>query len=320
MTPATPKLNGTRCLVLGGGGFIGTHLCAALLRQGARVQAFGHRPDEAALRPDIGWMFGDFTDRSALARAVEGVELVFHLLGSGTPSSSNRDPAADLAGYGVGSLHLLEICRKAAVRKIVFASSGGTVYGIPTRVPIPEDAATDPISAYGVSKLVVEKYLRLYRHLHGMDYAVLRIANPFGPHQHPDRGQGVVAALTQAILHGRPVEIWGDGRVVRDFLFIEDAVDAMVLAASYAGPHRVLNVGSGVGRSILEVIDDIGAVLGISSVPHHHLAGRPADVPVNVLDISLIGRELGWRPTTPWPDALRRTAAWLRDGNAPSVR
>ena len=261
-------------------------------------------------------MFGEFMDRSALARAVEGAELVFHLLGSSTPNSSNRDPAADLTSCGVASLHLLEICRKEAVRKILFASSGGTVYGIPRSVPIPEDAPTDPISAYGVSKLAVEKYLHLYRHLHGMDYAVLRIANPFGPYQRPGRGQGVVAALIQAILDGRPVEVWGDGQVVRDFIFIEDAVAAMLLAAAYTGPHRVLNIGSGVGRSILGVIDSIGVALGIASVPREHRPGRATDVPVNVLDIGLISRELSWKPATAWPDALRRTAEWLRDAQA----
>ncbi len=129
----------------------------------------------------------------------------------------------------------------------MFVSSGGTVYGIPAHVPIAEEAPTDPISAYGVSKLAVEKYLGLYRHLHGLDYAVLRLANPFGACQDPDRRQGVVAALVQAVLDGRPVEIWGDGRVVRDFIYAPDAAEAIAMAASLAGPVRVLNVGSGVG-------------------------------------------------------------------------
>ena len=311
-SPSPPTLAGTACLVLGGGGFIGTHLCRSLLRRGARVHGYGRRRAYPEVLAGVRWTAGEFSDRAALARAVEGAELVFHLLGGSTPESSNKDPVADLMATATSSLHLLEICRAAGTRKLVFVSSGGTVYGIPRHVPIAEAASTDPISAYGVSKLAVEKYLGLYRHLHGLDYAVLRLANPFGPYQDPDRRQGVVAALVQAVLDGRPVEIWGDGRVVRDFIYAPDAAEAVAMAAAYAGPARVLNVGSGVGRSVLDVVDDVGAVLGVPRVERTHKPGRATDVPVNVLDISLIRAELGWTPTTPWPDALRATAAWLR--------
>jgi UDP-glucose 4-epimerase len=307
------------CLVLGGGGFIGTHLCRALAAAGARVTGFGRQPCYPDALRGIPFLVAEFADREALAQAVAGRDYVFHLLGGTTPDSSNRDPAADLAENTLATLRLLEACVAGGGPKVVFASSGGTVYGIPGRIPIREDAPTDPISAYGVSKLAVEKYLRVYHHLHALPYVVLRLANPFGPWQRPGRGQGVVATLLQRALRGEPLEIWGDGRVVRDFLYAEDAVAALVAAAPYPGPHRVLNVGSGVGRSVGEVAGDIARLLGrrAAQVAAVHGPARPADVPVNVLDIGLIERELGWRPRVAWADALRRTAEWIAGSSAP---
>lgn len=315
--PVPDPLRGASCLVLGAGGFIGGHLCRELRRRGASVHGFGRRRSYPEAFEGVRWTTGEFSDRAALARAADGAEHVFHLLGGTTPESSNKDPVADLVAGAVASLHLLEICRAAGVRKVVFLSSGGTVYGIPASTPIREDAPTDPISAYGVSKLAVEKYLRLYRHLHGLDYTVLRVANPFGPWQDPDRRQGVVTALMQAVLDGRPPEIWGDGRVVRDYLYAADVAEAVAGAAAYTGPHRVFNVGSGVGRSVLDLLRDIGAALGRgTAVEAVHKPGRATDVPVNVLDTSLIRREMGWAPRTGWPEALEATAAWLRGRNA----
>ena len=310
-------LRGASCLVLGAGGFIGGHLCRELRRRGASVHGFGRRRSYPEALEGVRWTAGEFSDRAALARAVDGAEHVFHLLGGTTPESSNKDPVADLASGAMASLHLLEICRAAGVRKVVFLSSGGTVYGVPAAVPLREDAPTDPISAYGVSKLAVEKYLHLYRHLHGLDYAVLRVANPFGPWQDPDRRQGVVPALMQAVLDGRPAEIWGDGRVVRDYLYAADAAEAVAEAAAYTGARRVFNVGSGVGRSVLDLLRDIGAALGRgTAVAAVHKPGRATDVPVNVLDTSLIRREMGWAPRTGWTEALEATAAWLRGRGA----
>jgi UDP-glucose 4-epimerase len=304
-------LRGTCCLVLGGGGFIGTHLCRALAHRRARVHGFGRAPAFPDALRGIRWTTAEFGDRAALARAIEGSEVVFHVLGGTTPESSNKDPVADLQSCTIASLEMLEICRISNVRKIVFVSSGGTVYGLPPTVPIPETAPTEPICAYGISKLAVEKYLYLYRRLHGLDYTVLRVANPFGAYQRPDRRQGVIAAIAHRILQNEPVEIWGDGHVVRDFIYIEDVVNALIEVVEYCGPCRVFNVGSGVGRSILDVVADIAVVLDRPRLIPIHKPGRVTDVPVNILDISLIERETGWTPRTEWGRALAMTATWL---------
>jgi UDP-glucose 4-epimerase len=308
---ADASLAGVNCLVIGAGGFIGSHLCHALAQSGARVHGFGRRPKYADSLPQIRWTTGEFNDRAALALAVDGAELVFHLLGGTNPEVSNKDPIADLQVNTLASVQLLELCRVAQVRRFVFVSSGGTVYGVPAGVPILETAPTDPISAYGINKLMVEKYLRLYQHLHGLSSISLRVANPFGPFQSPYRRQGVVAALIETYLAGRPVELWGDGKIVRDFIFAGDLAQAILRAALYQGPHQVMNIGSGVGRSVLDVVQSVSVALGLPQPQVIHKPGRQGDVPANVLDIGRAREALDWEPQTDWIAGLRLTADWI---------
>jgi UDP-glucose 4-epimerase len=309
---ASPRLDGVSCLVLGAGGFIGSALCRALVRAGARVHGFSRRQAFAGSLPPMRFTAGEFADRASLALAVDGAEIVFHLLGGTNPEVSNKDPIADLQVNTVASVQLLELCRAAGVRKIVFVSSGGTVYGRQDAVPIPETAPTDPISAYGINKLMVEKYLQLYAYLGGPKAVSLRVANPYGPFQSPFRRQGLVPALIETVLAGRKVEIWGDGRVVRDFLYVDDVAEAMVLAALYDGPETVLNVGSGVGRSVREVAESICAMLGRSGTEFTYRPARRADVAANVLDVTRIGATLGWAAQTGWEDGVLLTAEWIK--------
>ncbi len=306
------SLDGAACLVLGAGGFIGLHLSRALVDAGARVHGYGHPSSYPEALPDgVRWSAGEFADRAALQLAVRGADVVFHLLGGSDPASSSRDPAGALR-EAVLSVQLLDICRGAGVGRVVFVSSGGTVYGVPRAVPIAEDAPTEPISAYGIGKLAIEKYLGMYAHFYGLRSVVLRPANPYGPYQSPTRRQGIVPAMIASALSGRELEVWGDGRAVRDFLYVGDLARALLAAAAYDGPRRVFNVGSGVGRSLLEVAELVAAVVG-RKVPIVHRPARSVDVPVNVLDITRIEHTLGWRPDTEWIHGLRTTAAWVRD-------
>jgi UDP-glucose 4-epimerase len=305
-------LAGVACLVLGAGGFIGLNLCRALVAEKAIVHGYGRPPLFSAALPPMRWSSAEFGDRNSLLQALEGVEVVFHLLGGSVPEQAERNPTSDLRDNAAASIELFQLSQMAGVRRVVFISSGGTVYGLPRQLPIREDHPTDPISVYGIHKLLVEKHLGLLAHRHGLRSVVLRAANPFGPYQYPHRGQGVVATLIAQRLSNSPVEIWGDGRVVRDFLHVKDLVQAMLAAAQYDGPERVFNVGSGIGRSILEVLHEIDTVLGLKDAAIHHKSARPADVPVNVLDVGLIRRELGWVPQVDWREGLRGTADWLR--------
>lgn len=309
---AAGAMAGARCLVLGAGGFLGGALCAALRAEDAVVHAYGRRlPAPAPAEPDL-WTEAAFEDGAALAAALRGQEVVFHLASSSLPADSNRDPAGDVAAQVVPAIRLLERCRAAGVRKVVFASSGGTVYGIPDLVPTPEHAGTAPITAYGINKRMVEHYLDLFRHLHGLDYHVLRIANPYGPGQSPFKPQGVVAAILHRALSGKAIELWGTGEVTRDFVHVDDVSSAFVAAARYEGPHRVMNVGSGQGRSLNQLVDDVRAVLGRPALEVVRKGGRAADVPVSVLDTALIRRATGWQPGVEWMAGLAGTADWMR--------
>lgn len=300
------------CLVLGGGGFIGSHLAEALARAGHKVKIFD-RPEGKALGLLKGCeiVTGDFLEPRDLARILPGSEVVFHLISSTVPKSSNDDPAADIEANVVGTLRLLDLCRRQHVRKVVFSSSGGTVYGVPRTVPVAETHPTLPISSYGVHKLTIEKYLHLNHALHGLDYCVLRIANAYGERQRTETAQGAVSVFLERILRGQPLQVWGDGSVVRDYVYVADIVQAFLKALDHAGEDRIFNIGSGLGVSLKELIGEIGAVVGHPPAVEYTPARR-FDVPANVLDCSLARRALGWQARTPLAEGLRRTYEWMR--------
>jgi UDP-glucose 4-epimerase len=306
------------CLVLGGAGFIGSHLAEALAQEGHRVRVFD-RPHVDRLPlfpPDKGFEIftGDFLNPQSLAPALRGAEIVFHLVSTTLPKSSNDNPFYDVETNVLGSLRLLNMCREQGVRKIVFVSSGGTVYGPPRSLPLPESHPTDPISSYGIHKLMVEKYLQLAHRLHGLDYCILRPANLYGPRQRLDIAQGAVAVFLDRALRGEPIQIWGDGSVVRDYVYVSDAVDAILRAARFEGEQRIFNVGSGVGVSLNQLVAEIGKVLG-TPVKVEHSPPRVVDVPANVLDAGLARRHLGWSASTSLGAGLQRTCDWLRSAH-----
>ncbi len=303
-------MNARRCLVLGAGGFIGTNLCLALQAVGTEVTGFGRSALPPAALAGMRWACGTLELADGLDRLIQGHDLVFDLIGAGLPNSSNENPAQIVADAVPAKVRLLEACRRQGVRRLLFASSGGTVYGVTGSDPVREDAPTEPISAYGIGKLVVEKYLSLYRHLYGLDSRTLRIANAYGPHQDARRGQGLVAAILRRLLAGEPVEIWGSGDVVRDYIHIDDVVAAMLALVDHDGPGRVFNVGSGIGRSVAAVLDDAARITERTPLLLRR-DGRVADVPVNILDSTRLRLETGWRPQVDWARGLRDTAAWI---------
>jgi UDP-glucose 4-epimerase len=298
------------CVILGGGGFIGTAVAERLLADGWRVRIFerpGVRmPSRIADRLD--WVAGDFQAAGDLAPALEGVDAVVHLVSTMLPKSSNEAPLQDVETNVLATLRLLSLMVERRIRKIVFASSGGTVYGVPGSVPISEDHPTQPEVSYGITKLAIEKYLYLYGRLHGLQPVSLRISNPYGGGQRIDTAQGAVAAFLHRALRGEAIEIWGDGSVTRDYLHVNDVATAFSRALDHEGPNQVFNIGSGQGVSLNELATAIETELGCH-LARRYLPGRSFDVPVSILDNSRARAELRWSPSIPLAEGLRMTAA-----------
>lgn len=302
--------------VFGGGGFIGSTIVDQLLKNGHEICVF-ERPRVAPYREfvhgeSVRWMTGDLTSVHDVTEAIEGVDAVIHLVSTTLPKSSNDDPIYDVQSNLVATLQLLNAMVAKRIGKIVFISSGGTVYGDPVYLPIDEMHPTDPKVSYGISKLAIEKYLLLYQHQHGIKANILRVANPYGERQRVETAQGAVTVFLDRALRGAPIEIWGDGTVTRDYLYVGDVADAFVRAVAYDGKESVFNISSGNGTSLNQIVGMIEDIVG-HPVERIYRPGRPFDVPVSVLANARAKEELGWAPNITLDVGMKRTAAWLSD-------
>ncbi|MBW1987205.1 MAG: NAD-dependent epimerase/dehydratase family protein [Deltaproteobacteria bacterium] len=298
-------------LVLGGSGFVGSHLVALLQQRGHWVRIVDLKTCPI---PGNEYIALDMKDIPQHPEVLEGIDILYHLAWSTIPQTSNQDPGADIQTNLYSSVKLLESCVTAGIKKVIFISSGGTVYGIPKQIPIPEDHSCEPRCSYGITKLGVEKYLELFRVTRGQEYVVLRGANPFGEGQDLTRPLGAVGVFLYRTLRGLPIEIWGDGRVVRDYLYVGDLARALYRCMRYRPPEngvRIFNVGSGYGLSLLELLEAIEEITGHPPQVEFK-PSRPLDVPVNILDCRRIGALLGWRPQTTFAEGLQRTWQWLQ--------
>lgn len=305
--------------VFGGAGFLGSGIVDRLLASGHALRVFErpriqpHRQfGEAEI---VDWTTGDFAHAHDVREALDGVDAVVHLICTTRPKSSNEEPIFDVQTNLVATLQLLEAMRSCGVRRIVFASSGGTVYGPPIRVPIDEDHPTNPTTSYGITKLAIEKYLLLEKHLHGLEPVILRVANPYGERQRVESAQGVVAAFLNRALKDEPIEIWGDGTVVRDYLHISDVAEAFAAALDYPGNETIFNIGSGSGTSLNELVGILSDVLGRDLLVDYKPA-RDFDVKSNVLCCERARKTLGWSPNVAMHEGLRRTVDWLNSAPA----
>lgn len=309
-----PELRNRTWLIIGGGGFIGTNLLYALADVDADIQVLTrNRPAWQVHGPNIKYIEQDARELDAYRELIQPGSIVIHLASSTYPGKAEKALQADLQDNVLATVRLAQACLEKNVERFIFISSGGAIYGNSDNpTPHSEHDVLEPISAYGVMKMTTEHYLRILSNLYGLRVSILRIANPYGP-WHRGRGQGALNVFLEKIRLGEPIEIWGDGQQVRDFVYIGDAVKAIKLAALAQNrpAFDVFNVGSGTGRSLLEILNHLKKITGME--PNvRYLPIRAVDVNYNVLDTKHIQDALGWVPETKFETGLESTWEWLQ--------
>jgi UDP-glucose 4-epimerase len=307
-----------RVLVTGGAGFIGSHVADAFLARGDRVTVIDDlsRGQEARLAAEADLLKLSLREAPAVADLIERAQpdLICHLAAQIDVRASVLDPAEDARANVVGTVNLIEAARASRAR-MIFASSGGALYGRDAAVPSPEDAPTLPESPYGVAKLCAEHYIGLYNRLHGSRHSVLRLANVYGPRQDPAGEAGVVAIFCSRTLAGKAPVVYGDGGQTRDYVYVGDVARAFTAAADNARAGT-WNIGTGTETSVLELAAVIGAAAGRPATPRF-AAARPGELQRSAVAPGLALAELGWHPQIALPDGVRRVIRWIRDGASP---
>ncbi len=294
-----------KVLVLGGQGFIGHNLCIKLKKQNHEVVVFSNNIDEDRLIDDIVYIQGDFTKLENYSRMFDNVDIVYHLISTTNATNSNSNMIFDIESNVINTIKLLDIIKNKNIKKIIFTSSGGTVYGIPENIPINETDKNYPICSYGITKLMIEKYLHLYNYLYKLDYQILRVANPYGPF-HISGNQGLINVYLNQLYNGQTLEVWGDGSVGRDYIYIDDLTEAMYLAMITPTIEKILNIGSGDVTTVNNVLDIIKSTIS-KEVIVEYKNSRSIDVPINVLDITKAKKELGWEPRIGLQEGIKLT-------------
>lgn len=304
-------------ILLGAAGFIGTNLVIALAKEGNHNITVVDR-DKAYFKtvenmhiPNLRIIQSDLTMDTEYATLIKGHDILYHLVSTTVPTTSNQAIAEELKSNVVLSANLFEACVKQGVQKVVFLSSGGTVYGKEVECPLNEKTATNPITSYGIQKVTIEKLLYLYNYMYGLDYRIIRLTNPYGPYQRPNGVQGAVTTFTYKALTGDEINVYGDGSVVRDFIYIDDAIRGIQKIVNGTSQYRTFNLGCGYGTSIKQVLETIQYTLGIK-MNVKYTEARKVDVPVNYLDIKRYETAYGALNPISLSDGIKKTAEFMR--------
>lgn len=302
------------CLVIGGGGYIGSHLVPLLALSGRQVAVLGRKPaPRYPLPANAQYVQGSFSDLALIQCLLDEHQEVVHLAYATVPNTSYDNPIGDLLENLPPTVQLFS---EAAARgnRLVLVSSGGTVYGEALSLPITEDHPNRPISPYGVTKLTLEQYAFLYAATHGLKVICVRPSNAYGEGQRPFMGQGFIATAMASAILGRPVTIFGELGVIRDYIHVEDLASGIISVLDQGELSEVYNIGSGVGLSTMDVLERIIPLLRLKG---HHLEvikkdPRPFDVRKNVLNFSKLGGKTGWSPSIEFQTGIERTLEWLK--------
>jgi UDP-glucose 4-epimerase len=308
-------VNYKNCLILGGGGFIGSHLCDELIENGYNVTIFdklnfSHKNIEHNLEK-IKIIEGDFNNEVEFKNILKDIDVVYHLVSSTLPAMSNDNPVYDVETNLISTLKFINEAIAQKTKKIIFISSGGTVYGIPNQEFIKENHPLNPICSYGIIKKTIEDYLYMFYKLYNLDYYVFRLSNPYGERQNPLVAQGVVPVFLKKVLNKEKIEIWGDGTVTRDYIYIKDAVKVMVESLKYDTKDKIFNLSSGKGIDLNDLIKLIEKVAGAKANVVYK-EKRQIDVPRNVLDNTLLKKVFNWKQEILLEDGIKKTYEYIK--------
>lgn len=291
-----------KCLVLGGDGFIGAHLVRRLLLDGHEVSIFSKNdyPANSGARR----IYGDFLSKVDIDVAVRGHEYVFHFITLTNPAVSDLDPFIDIETNVGMTIHLLESCVAHKVKRVIFPSSGGAIYGDNVNDTLTEEDATFPVSPYAIGKQSIEGYLRFFYQKYNLDYLTLRISNVYGIGQHTSgKKHGVISVFMDSMIKGQPLRVFGDGAMVRDYIYVDDLVLIVSSLAFRETQHKIYNVGSGVGVTVNEIIEQIEHLLGMKA-GRIYMETPSTYVDKIVLDCSRLTQEFGGFPKTSLEDGI----------------
>ena len=306
---------GKKSILIGGSGFIGTHVAKGLLSAGYDVTIVDKKQPQYSIfgnwQDVISFHKIDFHDNRRLKALVKGKDLLLHFAYSSLPGNSMTKMEEDIMDNTGETVRLLRLAVENGVGKVVFPSSGGTVYGNSEKLPIKEDFPTNPICSHGITKLAIEKYLYLFNKIFSLDYLIYRIANPYGPGQRPDGEQGLVANVMGRMLRGEEITVFGKGENVRDYIYIDDVVKAFTLGVKSDLKNDIFNIGTGKGHSINEIVKLVSDELHIK--PRIRCAGsRVFDVRSSVLNSGKIKKAAEWEPEVGLEEGISKTHAWIR--------
>jgi UDP-glucose 4-epimerase len=286
-----------------------------LLKQGFNVRIFdklyGSNHLVRDIEKELDIREGDIERPADVLKALEGMNVAVNLIHTTVTGSSMQAPQYDVQSNIVSAVKWLPLMQKAGLSRIIYISSGGTVYGIPRDNPIHENHPIEPICSYGITKLAIEKYVAMYSHIHGIQYRICRPSNIYGEGQRLNTGEGVIWVFLDRALSGQAIEIWGDGTNKRDFLYVDDLVSGIIGLIGHAGRERVFNLSSGAAHSLNDIIsimkNDLKILVAVRYKP-----SRGFDVPVNILDNTRLRNETGWAPKTSLREGVQRVYQWLQ--------
>ncbi len=298
-----------KVLVLGGQGFIGSHISEALLAEGYDVKTFSRQSIRVV--SGVECFVGDFLDKAKVAEALTGVDVVVHCISSTVPATSASNPVFDIETNLIGTVELMRLMHTQGIQRLIYLSSGGTVYGNSANSPVNEQQPLNPISSYGAVKVAIEKFIDVAEENWGIHPVVLRPSNPYGERQGHKGVQGLISTLLHNAMNDEVTTVYGDGSTVRDYIYVRDIADLVVRTISN-DRVGIYNAGSGEGRSVNQVIYSVEEATGLE-IRRKYIEMRGFDVKEIVLDNTLAIEHFGWSPSIPLLSGIRRQYKWLKE-------